>query len=187
MVIFIFSYKSSRWKAIALKINIFTLLFLLISFTNIASWIMWSLESHYSIPNQLNSFSGIIVLGGSKEGELSTYHNQATLNGDGERLYQAAKLALQYPNIPIIHSGGVMRDVDQWSENDVAEQLFSNLGIYINRVRFERKSYNTYTNAIESKKLIKKTETYAWLLVTSAYHMPRAVITFQNIDLVVMP
>ena len=188
MLIYMFSNQHSKWKSIASKVNItFLIILLIIGITNLSAWIMWPLEKKYSIPIDENSFSGIIVLGGSEEGEISTYHDQVNLDGGGERLYQAAKLAIQFPNLPIIHSGGVRKNKNQWSENDVAKKLFQDLNIDLERIRFDTKSYNTYTNAIESKKLIKLDENKPWLLVTSAYHMTRSVSIFHKAGIEVVP
>ena len=188
MLIYMLSNNTSKWKNIALRINIsFLLILIIIGTTNVAAWVMWPLEGKHKIPMGENTYSGIIVLGGSEESEISTYHSQANLNGGGERLYQAAKLALRYPDLPIIHSGDVRKSESLWSENDVAKKVFQDLKIDLDRIRFDDKSYNTYTNAVESRKLIKSDENKPWLLVTSAYHMTRSVATFQKVGIPVIP
>ncbi|MEZ5758740.1 MAG: YdcF family protein [Emcibacteraceae bacterium] len=160
-----------------------TILLTVIGFSNLSSWVMWPLECRMDdFRNKLDQqpYAGIIVLAGSEKPSISTASGQPTLNHGGERLFAAAYLARKYPTLPIIHSGGTRFADNDMSENDVAKLFFEQEAIDISRLRFDSKSYNTSTNAIESKALIKPGETGKWLLVTSAFHMPRAVGAFQK-------
>lgn len=185
------SHKNSNPFKWAKKATTFSLIILFFAgFTNLSSWLLWPLESRFvDYINKDNNapYSGIIVLGGAEETTISTYQKQATFNGNSERLTQAAKLARRFPELPIIHSGGTRLSKDKFSENEVAELFFNNQSIDFNRIRFDRLSYNTSSNALESRKLILPTETGAWLLVTSAYHMPRAVGAFQVTGIKIQP
>lgn len=189
--IFQFGLLGQHWlkKLKTLNLSILILVFL-VGLTNFSKWIMWPLENRYAEYKILNtslSYSGIIILGGAEEATISTYTSQATFDNDAERIYQAIKLAKQFPELPIIHSGGVKIGPDELSENDVAEMAFYDMGINLNRIRFDRISYNTSTNATESAKLIKSTETNPWILVTSAYHMPRSVAAFEKANVNIVP
>ena len=161
-----------------------------IGFTNLSSWALWPLEGRFDqYRNDLSQgpYAGIIVLGGSERLSISTSSGQATLNHGSERLITAAQLAKMFPSLPIIHSGGTKPAKDILSENDVAELFFTGADIDIMRIRFDDKSYNTHTNALESKVLIKPGEKEKWLLVTSAYHMPRSVGAFKKADINFQP
>ncbi|MCB2092121.1 MAG: YdcF family protein [Alphaproteobacteria bacterium] len=167
-----------------------TIMLSVVGFTNLSSWAMWPLESRMdSFRNKLDQqpYAGIIVLGGSEKLAISTSSGQPTLNHGGERLMAAAALARKFPTIPIIHSGGTRFADNELSENDVAKLFFEQEAIDISRLRFDSKSYNTSTNAIESKALIKPGETGKWLLVTSAFHMPRSVGNFQKAGINIQP
>lgn len=131
-------------------------------------------------------YSGIIVMAGTERLTYSTYHNQVTLNGAAERLIETAKLARQFPHLPIIFCGGGKRK-NMLSETDVARKFFTEAGIDISRIRFDDHSYNSYTNAIEARKYIKDTEKEKWLLVTSAFHMPRAVGAYRKAGINIQP
>lgn len=48
------------------------------------------------------------------------------------------------------------------------------------RVIYERDSRNTFENAKLSKELLKPQPEETWILVTSAFHMPRAVGVFRK-------
>ncbi|TAN60420.1 YdcF family protein [bacterium] len=49
------------------------------------------------------------------------------------------------------------------------------------RIILEKKSASTYENAVEAKKLMKEKRFKSMLLVTSVYHMKRAVFIFNNV------
>lgn len=142
--------------------------------------------SPYTNNTSHSPYSGIIVLAGSESLHLSAAHNQVSLNEAAERLIEAAKLARQYPSLPLIYSGGSKID-GLISEPYIARKFFLEAGISPERIRFEDKSYNSYTNALESKKLIRENETSPWLLVTSAFHMPRSVAVFRKAGIKIQP
>lgn len=185
------SHKNSNPFKWAKKASTCSLIILFLAgFTNLSSWLLWPLEGRFEdYINKDNNlpFSGIIVLGGAEETTISSYQNQVTFNGGSERLTEAAKLARRFPGLPIIHSGSTRENIYEFSENDVAELFFINEAIDLSRIRFDRLSYNTRSNALESRKLISPTETGTWLLVTSAYHMPRSVGAFQEAGIKIQP
>jgi uncharacterized SAM-binding protein YcdF (DUF218 family) len=55
------------------------------------------------------------------------------------------------------------------------------------RILLENRSRNTIENARYTKELTTFTETGPWLLVTSAFHMPRAFEIFSDHQIDVMP
>jgi uncharacterized SAM-binding protein YcdF (DUF218 family) len=59
-------------------------------------------------------------------------------------------------------------------------QLMAELGIDPTRLALEDRSRNTVENALFSKDIAKPKPGERWLLVTSGYHMPRAVGTFRQ-------
>lgn len=181
----------SKYYSLGRRLIIFSMaLFFLIGFTNLSRWALWPLEARFDqYRNKIDDvpLAGIIVLGGAEKLSESTASQQATLNHGAERLIETAALARRYPNLPIIQSGGTRRDQDSLSENDVAEIFFTQAGIDISRIRFERHSYNTHSNANESKALIRPNETEKWILVTSAFHMPRSVGAFKRANVNFQP
>jgi uncharacterized SAM-binding protein YcdF (DUF218 family) len=89
-------------------------------------------------------------------------------------------LVRQYPQARIIYSGGDARLVIKGgNEAQYAADLFDSLGIPRSRIIAESKSRNTVENARLSKALAQPKPGERWLLVTSAYHMPRAIGAFR--------
>ncbi len=125
--------------------------------------------------------AGIIVLGGAVGPELSAARHTPDLNESAERITATAALARQYPQARIVYSGGNARLVLTGGiEADYAIDLLESLGVARTRVVAERESRNTIENAALSKRLAQPKPGERWLLVTSAYHMPRAVGVFRR-------
>jgi uncharacterized SAM-binding protein YcdF (DUF218 family) len=66
------------------------------------------------------------------------------------------------------------------NEAEYALALFESFGIARERLTPEDKSHNTVENALFSKALADPKPGERWLLVTSAYHMPRAIGIFRR-------
>jgi uncharacterized SAM-binding protein YcdF (DUF218 family) len=132
---------------------------------------------------------GIVVLGGSIDPELSAAHGLPVYRGAVDRLVATAALAHRYPRARIIYSGGNPNLVadDASREADYAASVFESLGIPSQRLTMERRARNTEENAGFSKALASPKPGERWLLVTSAYHMPRSVGVFRKAGFVVEP
>ncbi len=60
-------------------------------------------------------------------------------------------------------------------------------GIAPERVILEERSRSTHENAVYAKELIQPAQGATWILITSAYHMPRAVASFDAAGWPVIP
>ena len=63
---------------------------------------------------------------------------------------------------------------DGSAEAKAAARLLESFGISRDRVLLEDRSRNTVENAVFSKAIVEPKRGDRWLVVTSAYHMPRA-------------
>jgi uncharacterized SAM-binding protein YcdF (DUF218 family) len=125
---------------------------------------------------------GIVVLGGSIDPDLSAARGRPVLPAAADRLVAVAELARQFPNARIVFSGGnanLLRD-DTAKEADYALQMLESLGMSKDRLTAERLSRNTVENAEFVKKVANPKPGERWLLVTSAFHMPRSVGLFRK-------
>ena len=126
--------------------------------------------------------AGIIVLGGAIGPEISAARGMPDLNESAERITAVADLARTYPSARIIYSGGNARLVLTGGiEADYAIDLLESLGVARARIVAERESRNTIENAEFSKAMAKSKPGERWLLVTSAYHMPRSIGVFRHV------
>jgi uncharacterized SAM-binding protein YcdF (DUF218 family) len=129
---------------------------------------------------------GIIVLGGAIDG--AGPGNEVALNEGAERLTVVPELARRYPNARILFSGGSGALIDDGDpEAKFALRLLESLGVARGRIMLEERSRNTVENAVYSKAIVKPKPEERWLLVTSAYHMPRAIGVFRKAGFPVEP
>ncbi|WP_240536408.1 YdcF family protein [Bradyrhizobium genomosp. III] len=132
--------------------------------------------------------TGIVILGGTTKPVISAFRGFPVSDIGVDRLITGAMLARRYPNARIIYSGG---SPELWPANlqeaDYAGKILRDLGIPKDRVQVEGKSRNTAENATFSKALAAPGPGDRWLLVTSAYHMPRAVGLFRKAGFPVEP
>jgi len=125
---------------------------------------------------------GIVVLGGTISPEVSLARRAVALNDTAERITVTAELALRYPNAKIIFSGGTGSLFGGQPEAPFAVREFEALGIAHDRIIAEEQSRNTIENAVFSRLLAQPKPGERWLLVTSAFHMPRAIAAFRAAD-----
>lgn len=130
---------------------------------------------------------GIVVLGGAIDADLSADHGAVVFARAADRVVEAAALARQYPKARIIFSGGSANLTDGPREADYAAAIFERLGVAKDRLIMERRSRNTMENAEFSKELAAPKNGERWLLVTSAFHMPRSIGIFRKVGFAVEP
>jgi len=123
---------------------------------------------------------GIIVLGGSYDAQSHSYLSTILLQEDTEPMAVIPDLARRYPKARIIFSGGTEPSFEGINEAAIVKKYFISFGIAANRIEVEDQSQTTAENAKFSAKLIQPTPQSRWLLVASAYHMPRAMGAFRK-------
>jgi len=123
---------------------------------------------------------GIIILGGALRGAESAARGQAVFS-EGERVVEAAILARRYPNARVIFTGASGSLLAPTSnEAQEARKLLVELGVDPARITPEAASRNTDENARFTAKLVHPEPNQRWLLVTSAWHMPRSMGLFEK-------
>jgi uncharacterized SAM-binding protein YcdF (DUF218 family) len=158
-----------------------TALCLAVTLLPVGAWLLLPLENRFPPPASLPAqIDGIVVLGGSIDPILSAARGQPILTDSAERLFAFVALARRHPEAKLLFTGGSAALVDNAErEADVARTVLAGLGLDVERMRFERDSRNTYENALFSKRLVEPQPGERWVLITSAYHMPRAVGCFR--------
>ncbi len=123
---------------------------------------------------------GVILLGGAEVAEVGLPRGMPAFNNAGERAMAFGDLARRYPEAKIAFVGGSgSLGGEEGAEARMMRLSLPMLGIAPGRVIFEDKSRNTWENATFAKALLKPQPGERWLLVTSAYHMPRAMGCFR--------
>lgn len=174
---------ATRFAAFGRKLAVVALgLLALVSFSPLGNLLLYPLESRFPPwdPSR-GAPDGIIVLGGSIDPDLSAAHQTPVVRHAADRLLVPAELARRYPNARVVFTGGSANVVSSDArEADWAGPVLENIGIAKDRLIVERNSRNTYENALFTKQLVTPKPGERWLLVTSAYHMPRSMGIFRK-------
>lgn len=156
------------------------LLLLVIGFFPVGEWLIAPLENRFTsnaaLPGEVD---GIVVLGGAISPRLSNIWQQPELSGGADRLTNFLYLARLYPNAQLVFTGGSGSVTEQeFKEAEMARILFDQLGLAERAIVFESESRNTSENARNSRELVSPEDDENWLLITSAFHMPRSIGVF---------
>jgi uncharacterized SAM-binding protein YcdF (DUF218 family) len=181
----------SRFAPLGRRLVAVSILLLAIcGFSPLGNLLLYPLESRFPPwDGKQGAPDGIIVLGGAIEPDLSAAHGTPVFGPSFDRLIATAELARRYPNARIVFSGGngSLDSSDPAREADFALPVFESFGISGDRLLMERRSRNTQENAAFTKTLVAPKQGERWLLVTSAYHMPRAIGLFRKAGFPVEP
>lgn len=101
-----------------------------------------------------------------------------------QRLRYAARLARE-TGLPVLVAGGPVRDVEATLASMMAATLERDFGV-APRWREER-STDTHENAVFAAEILREAGVSRVLLVTHAWHMPRAQAAFERAGLAVTP
>jgi uncharacterized SAM-binding protein YcdF (DUF218 family) len=159
------------------------------AWTSAGALLLQPLEDRFARPAAaLENVAGIVVLGGGLEGQINLARGGYEVNRGGDRFIEAAALAHRYPQARILVSGGDGSLVLA-GEGDAATapRLLGALGVEPERLILENKSRDTYENAVFSKQMVQPKPGETWLLVTSAFHMPRSMGLFRAAGFDVVP
>jgi uncharacterized SAM-binding protein YcdF (DUF218 family) len=176
LVLLVLNHKS---KALILLTTL-TLCTLFLSVFPVGSWLLYPLESRF-VHNPLlpERIDGIIVLGGSVAPQVSLEWQQLETYSSHERLSSFIKLANLYPESRLLFTGGNASLTHQSpTEADMVKQYFIDSGIGSERLVLENKARNTAENVTLAKQLLSPESDQNWILITTAYHMPRSVGIF---------
>jgi len=144
----------------------------------IGNFVLNPLERAYSAQPTVTQPAGILVLGGAEDQAPDYAGKTAMVNDAGERLIAAMQLARQYPAAVVLYTGGKMAltPVAQGTF-ELGPDILRQLGLSEDRMIIEGRSRTTAENAALARAMAPDAEG-PWILVTSAFHMPRALGTF---------
>lgn len=120
----------------------------------------------------------IVVLGGGS-------YNTGVLTDDSLKRLLTGFVLQKKLNIPIILSGGSR--ITNLPESEVMKMVLIEMGLDKSKIYTDVNSRDTLGNAIFTKRICEANGFRRVILVTSAYHMPRSVLTFKQVGLQVIP
>lgn len=169
-----------RWRTGTVLVTLGTLPLVVLAFLPLGTWLLMPLENRFPPPEPLpREIDGIVVLGGAEEIGLTVARGQPSIDDAAERLTTLIDLARRYPHAGLVFTGR--------KSATVARDFLAGQGLDVERVVFEGRARDTYENARRAKALVTPKADERWLLVTSAYHMPRSVGVFRAAGWPVVP
>lgn len=153
-------------------------------FLPLGNYLVLPLEERFAgekLPEPGAKVAGIIILGGFEDGWVSAGRGGLALNEAAERLTEGVRLAKRWPEARVVFTGGVagLLAGGVTAAGPVGQYL-QDVGIDRDRIVLEAEARNTWQNAVNVRALVNPIAGETWLLVTSAYHMPRSVGVFRQ-------
>ncbi len=154
-----------------------------LTFVPIANPLLAVLENRFAQPD-VQKVGTIVILGGSDQPSVSQTWNQPALNAAGERVLAGLAMAAANPSARVIYSGRNDRLLALNPQSHLEAQIFALGNLDADRFIRESASRSTFENAQNTAPLLATKDI---LLVTSAWHMPRAVGVFCAAGITVLP
>ncbi|MDO1580530.1 YdcF family protein [Rhizobium oryzicola] len=178
------------WRRLGSSMALATALVLFLTlYTTTGNLMLQALEDRVPRPQaEPREIACMIVLGGAIENEVMNSRGGIEFNAAADRYTEALRLAIAHPEARILVSGGDGSFSGRYEgEAAAAERFFSSYGVSTARVIKENESRNTWENMQKTKALLEKQGLKECLLITSAFHMPRATALFEKAGLAVKP
>jgi uncharacterized SAM-binding protein YcdF (DUF218 family) len=179
----------SRGRRGKVLVGLSALGFVLFAVAPIGPAMLLALEERFPRPAQLpDRIDGILLLGGAVDPTLSLSFGETVFNSAVARVLGAVSLARRHPEakLVLVSGEGGFFPVG-YSEARATLGFVVDEGIAPARILLEEKSRSTHENAVYTKELFRPAPGETWVLVTSAYHMPRAVASFRGAGWSVIP
>lgn len=160
-------------------------LLFVISSTPVGYWLLYPLEKRFPSPQITRSPGYIVVLAGSEQLDQSFASGIPEYGEAAERMMAGIALAHRFPSAHIVLVGGI-RTKDGISDVSVMRRTAIESGINAKRITLISNTRNTIENAQAAQKIIGDDASTS-LLVTSAFHMPRAMLCFKAAGIALTP
>jgi len=178
---YLYGIKNRAYRGTAL----FTLLLYLCSIPLVGESAVNKLETKYAFPGNLKG-DVIVMLGGGANIDTPALNGNGNLSASASSRLLACTELYNQLHVPIILSGGQVYSFTG-NEAEIGRRMLINLGVKENDIIIENKSLNTEQNAENTAKILKDKGFAEPILVTSAFHMQRAVLLFERNKIQVVP
>jgi len=176
-----------RWSGAV--VGLVLLAWLAVVVAPVDAWLAAPLERRTPVTRSLPpSVDGIVVLGGSVEWRASVERGQLSLGPSAERTIAGAALARRYPDAVLAFTGVTPDALSaDFRAAPGPASLFFGEAFADRRPVVLSAAASTYEEALLSLERLQPRPGETWLLVTSAWHMPRAWATFRTLGWTTVP
>lgn len=187
----LFLLKKPRWQKMGYACVVFVVFLLtLSSFPFFALSLIHHMENKYTAREfkDYEKATAIVVLGGTTARRAAQIPEIEEV--EGSRLVPAFRLFKLQKAPKILLSGGPSYHASNGEPRSEAQDMrdyLAEMGVPENAMWIEGKSRTTLENAEESSKILREFGAGPVLLVTSAFHIPRAVAAFEKYGIKTIP
>ncbi len=161
-------YRATRWLVLAAAAG-----FVLVTFLPLGQWLTRGIESRFPAITELPpDVAGVVALTGGIDAGIVTDPDQLALNEAAERVTTLIELGRRYPQARLIHAGTLGPN---GLPVDAFREFARKQGFDPARIEIETRSSSTEDDVRMAKELAQPKPGERWILVTSAFAMPRAV------------
>jgi len=173
--------RSPRWSFALTALSL--LLLYLLATPIVSSFCLSLLEEPYVDPLSRPA-QAIVLLGGGTAGSAPEYGGDVVNDRTMSRLRYAARLQ-RSSGKPLLVSGGSVGGDTLPESQQMRAMLVDEMNVPVRWT--EERSVDTFTNALESQRLLAPLGITRIYLVTHAWHMPRARLAFEHAGFTVVP
>ena len=177
--------RAGRWLTVASGIGL-----LVFGLLPMATFLARPLETRFPKPELPDRIDGIVLLSGSERPVASQAYAEPQVGLHGGRFITTLRIAASHPEARIVYSGGPRQEPGKGvleTQTAVAAAILDGVGLDPSRVSFEEGSSDTCDNASNSFRFAGPSADEAWVVVTSAIHMPRTVACFRATGWEIIP
>lgn len=129
-------------------------------------------------------YDAVIVLSGEVDAAAARRSGRLELTAGADRLVAAYELLRGgHARVALLSGGSAFPVPGEWSEAELVASTLRGWGIASDRLVVEGASRNTRENAVEAARLAEARGWRSLVLVTSAFHMRRALGCFRQVGL----
>jgi uncharacterized SAM-binding protein YcdF (DUF218 family) len=167
----------ANWRGMGIAlVALGTVGFVLAGFAPMATLLLRPLEERFDRGTPpADGPAGILVFGGAIDAGMARTRQIPEVNEGADRLIAVAGLARRYPDALVAISNGPPGKDGRAGNAEFAAGLFESFGAARERIRIEDRAGSTWQNAVFLKELLKPEPGQNWIVVTSAWHMPRTM------------
>lgn len=179
--VYLLKKKNKAYKGVVA----FAIFLYICSISLVGDFAIHVLEARF-VPPSSASGDVIVMLGGGALLDTPGPSGRGNLSGSSaNRLLICAELYKRL-HVPIIISGGQVYSFTG-NEAEISKSILINLGVKESDIIVDNKSLNTEQNTVNTARLLKEHGFTRSILVTSAFHMQRAVMQFKRNNIKVTP
>ncbi|MCB4205500.1 YdcF family protein [Deferribacterales bacterium Es71-Z0220] len=177
-------------KPVGVLLLILSTLIYLLSIEPVKDRLLLPLEDMHPVFTSSDNISKslIVVLGGGVYDKSPDNDLKASVMPDPLKRLIYAYFLFKDNNADILVSGGrVFKSSEIQSEAEAMRDVLLRLGVDRDRIILDTNSLDTYENILNTKSIVLNNDYDRVIIVTSAYHMPRAMFLSQKAGLDAIP